>query len=129
MIKQETMFAWPPDTTIEIKRLPLREKKPDETELERLQRVEISIFTEMAACERMRSSAMENYCRKGDEESKVMYAYFDGAFHTIWNLIKENHLEVEYHEFTRARQRAEREEDKGMGAGRTGTGEGAKDVL
>lgn len=68
--------------------------------------------------------------RKGDDESKVMYAYFDGAFHTIWNLIKENHLEVEYHEFMRARQRAEREEnDKGMGAGRTGTGEGAEDVL
>ena len=74
--------------------------------------------------------AMESYCRKGDDESKVMYAYFDGAVHTIWNLIKENHLEVEYHAFTRARQRAEREEnDKGMGAGRTGTGEGAKDVL
>lgn len=84
----------------------------------------------MAAAERVRSSAMENYCRKGDEESKVMYAYFDGAFHTIWNLIKENHLEVEYHAFTRARQRAEREEqDKGMGAGRTGTGEGVEDVL
>lgn len=122
MIK-ETMFS---DTAAEMNRL-----RPEETELERLQRVEISIFTEMAACERTRSSAMENYCRKGDEESKVMYAYFDGAFHTIWNLIKENHLEVEYHEFMRARQRAEREEnDKGMGAGRTGTGGGAEeDVL
>lgn len=126
MIKQETMFS---DTTVEIKRLPLREKKPDETELERLLAVKRSIFTEMAACERVQSSAMENYCRKGDEESKAMYAYFDGAFHTIWNLIKENHLEVEYHAFTRARQRAEREEDKGMGAGRTGTGEGAENVL
>lgn len=124
MIKQETMFAWPPDTTAEMNSLRL-----DETELEKLRRIERSIFTEMAACERMRSSAMENYCRKGDEESKVMYAYFDGAFHTIWNLIKENHLEVEYHAFTRARRRAEREEDKGMGAGRTGTGEGAEDVL
>lgn len=121
MIK-ETMFS---DNAAEMRRL-----RPDETELERLRRVKRSIFTEMAACERMRSSAMENYCRKGDEESKVMYAYFDGAFHTIWNLIKENHSEVEYHEFTRARQRAEREEnDKGMGAGRTGTGEGAEDVL
>lgn len=85
------------------------ENLEDETELERLLAVKRSIFTEMAACERIRSSAMENYCRKGDEESKVMYAYFDGAFHTIWNLIKENHLEVEYHEFTRARQRAEKE--------------------
>lgn len=122
MSKQETMFS---DIAGEVNSLGL-----DETELERLQRVEISIFTEMAACERVRSSAMENYCRKGNEESKAMYAYFDGAFHTIWNLIKENHLEVEYHEFMRARQRAEREEnDKGMGAGRTGTGEGAKDVL
>lgn len=122
MTRQETMF---PDIADEVNRL-----RPDETELERLQRVEISIFTELAAAERTRSSAMENYCRKGDEESKVIYAYFDGAFHTIWNLIKENHLEVEYHEFMRARQRAEREEnDKGMGAGRTGTGEGAKDVL
>lgn len=122
MIK-ETMFS---DTADEVNRL-----RPNETELERLQRVKISIFTEMAAAERVRSSAMENYCRKGDEESKAMYAYFDGAFHTIWNLIKENHLEVEYHEFVRARQRAEREEnDKGMGAGRTGTGEGAEeDVL
>lgn len=122
MIK-ETMFS---DTADEVNRL-----RPEETELERLRAVKRSIFTEMAACERVRSSAMENYCRKGDEESKVMYAYFDGAFHTIWNLIKENHLEVEYHEFMRARQRAEREEnDKGMGAGRTGTGEGAEeDVL
>lgn len=121
MIKQETMFS---DTAAEMNSL-----RPPETELERLLAVKRSIFTEMAACERMRSSAMENYCRKGDKESKVMYAYFDGAFHTIWNLIKENHLEVEYHEFTRARQRAEREEDKGMGAGRTGTGEGVEDVL
>lgn len=122
MIKQETMFS---DTGDELNSL-----QPDETELERLLAVKRSIFTEMAACERVRSSAMENYCQKGDEESKVMYAYFDGAFHTIWNLIKENHLEVEYHEFTRARQRAEREEqDKGMGAGRTGTGEGAENVL
>ena len=122
MTRQETMFS---DIADEVNCL-----RPDETELERLQRVEISIFTEMAACERTRSSAMENYCRKGDEESKAMYAYFDGAFHTIWNLIKENHLEVEYHEFTRARQRVEREEnDKRMGAGRTGTGEGAEDVL
>lgn len=121
MIK-DTMFS---DTAAEMNRL-----RQPETELERLQRVEISIFTEMAACERIRSSAKKNYCRKGDEESKAMYAYFDGAFHTIWNLIKENHLEVEYHEFMRARQRAEREEnDKGMGAGRTGTGEGAEDVL
>lgn len=121
MIK-ETMFS---DIAGEVNSL-----GPDETELERLQRVERSIFTEMAAAERVRSSAMENYCRKGDEESKAMYAYFDGAFHTIWNLIKENHLEVEYHEFTRVRQRAEREEnDKEMGAGRTGTGEGAEDVL
>lgn len=121
MIK-ETMFS---DTAAEMSRL-----RPDETELERLRRVKRSIFTEMAACERMRSSAMENYCRKGDEESKVMYAYFDGSFHTIWNLIKENHLEVEYHEFVRQRQRAEREEnDKRMGAGRTGTGEGVEDVL
>ena len=121
MIK-ETMFS---GIVGEVNRL-----RPPETELERLQRVERSIFTEMAAAERTRSSAMENYCREGDEESKVIYAYFDGAFHTIWNLIKENHLEVEYHEFMRARQRAEREEnDKGMGAGRTGTGEGAKDVL
>lgn len=101
MIKQETMFS---DTAAEMSRL-----RPDETELERLRRVKRSIFTEMAACERMRSSAMENYCRKGDEESKVMYAYFDGAFHTIWNLIKENHLEVEYHEFMRQRQRADKE--------------------
>lgn len=122
MIKQETMLS---DTVDEVNRLGM-----EETELERLRRVERSIFTEMAACERMRSSAMENYCRKGDEESKVIYAYFDGAYHTIWNMIKENHLEVEYHESMRARQRAEREEnDKGMGAGRTGTGEGAKDVL
>ena len=122
MIKQETMFS---DTGGELNSL-----RPDETELEKLRRVQRSIFTEMAATERMRSRAMENYCRKGDEESKVVYSYFDGAFHTIWNLIKENHLEVEYHEFTRARQRAEREEDdKEMGAGRTGTGEGAKDVL
>lgn len=121
MIK-ETMFS---DTAGEVNRL-----RPPETELERLQRVERSIFTEMAAAERTRSSAMENYCRE-DEESKVIYAYFDGAFHTIWNMIKENHLEVEYHEFMRARQRAEREEnDIGMGAGRTGTGKGAKeDVL
>ncbi len=121
MIKQETMFS---DTGGELNSL-----RPGETELERLRAVERSIFTEMAACERVRSSAMENYCRKGDEESKVMYAYFDGAFHTIWNLIKENHLEVEYHAFTRARQRAEREDDNEMGAGRTGTGEGAEDVL
>lgn len=122
MIKQETMFS---DTGDEANNL-----RPDETELEKLLAVKRSIFTEMAACERMRSNAMENYCRNGDEESKVMYSYFDGAFHTIWNLIKENHLEVEYHEFVRARQRAEREEDnKGMGAGRTGTGEGAEDVL
>lgn len=122
MIKQETMFS---DTAAELNSL-----QPDETELEGLLAVKRSIFTEMVACERVRSSAMGNYCRKGDEKSKVMYAYFDGAFHTIWNLIKENHLEVEYHEFTRARQRAEREEnDKGMGAGRTGTGEGAEDVL
>lgn len=122
MTKQETMFS---DTGDEVNRL-----RPDETELERLRRVKKSIFTEMAAGECVRSSAMENYCRKGDDESKVMYAYFDGAFHTIWNLIKENHLEVEYHEFTRARQRAEREEnDKRMDAGRTGTGEGAEDVL
>lgn len=120
MIKQETMFS---DT--EMDRI-----RSDKTEMERLRAVKRSIFTEMAAAERTRSSAMENYCREGDEESKVMYAYFDGAFHTIWNLIKENHLEVEYHKFTRARQRAEREEnDKGMGAGRTGTGEGAEDVL
>lgn len=122
MIKQETMFS---DTGGELNSL-----RPDETELEKLLAVKRSIFTEMAACERMRSNAMENYCRKGDEESMVMYSYFDGAFHTIWNLIKENHLKVEYHEFVRARQRAEREEDdKGMGAGRTGTGEGAEDVL
>lgn len=122
MIKQETMFS---DTGDEVNNL-----GPDETELERLLAVKRSIFTEMAACERIRSSAMENYCRKGDDESKVMYAYFDGAFHTIWNLIKENHLEVEYHEFMRARQRAEREEnDKRMDAGRAGTGEGAEDVL
>lgn len=120
MTKQETMFS---DT--EMDRI-----RSDKTEMERLRAVKRSIFTEMAAAERTRSSAMENYCREGDEESKVMYAYFDGAFHTIWNLIKENHLEVEYHEFMRARQRAEREEnDKGMGAGRTGTGEGAEDVL
>lgn len=121
MNKQETMFS---DTAAEMNSL-----RPDETELEKLLAVKRSIFTEMAACERVRSSAMEDYCRNGDEESKVMYSYFDGAFHTIWNLIKENHLEVEYHEFVRARQRAEREEDKGMGAGRTGTGEGAEDVL
>lgn len=123
MIKQDTMFS---DTTAEIKRIQMRAK-----EQERRRQVERSIFTEMAAAERTRSSAMENYCRKGDDESKVMYAYFDGAFHTIWNLIKENHLEVEYHEFMRARQRVEREEnDKRMGAGRTGTGEGAEeDVL
>lgn len=101
MTRQETMFS---DTDDEVNRL-----RPDETELERLRRVERSIFTEMAACERMRSSAMENYCRKGDEESKVIYAYFDGAFHTIWNMIKENHLEVEYHESMRARQRADKE--------------------
>lgn len=99
MIKQETMFS---DT--EMDRI-----RSDKTELERLRRVERSIFTEMAACERVRSSAMENYCRKGDEESKVMYAYFDGAFHTIWKLIKKNHLEVEYHEFVRQRRRAEKE--------------------
>lgn len=120
MIKQETMFS---DTE-------MNSIRTDKTELERLRAVKRSIFTEMAAGERVRSSAMENYCRKGDEESKVMYSYFDGAFHTIWNLIKANHLEVEYHEFMRARQRAEREEnDKGMGAGRAGTGEGAEDVL
>lgn len=98
MIKQETMFS---DT--EMDRI-----RSDKTEMERLRAVKRSIFTEMAAAERTRSSAMENYCREGDEESKVMYAYFDGAFHTIWNLIKENNLEVEYHEFMRARQRAER---------------------
>lgn len=121
MIKQDTMFS---DTTAEIKRIQRRAK-----EEERRRQVERSIFTEMAAAERTRSSAMENYCRKGDEESKVMYAYFDGAFHTIWNLIKENHLEVEYHKFMRAQQRAEREDDKGMGSGRTGTGEGAENVL
>ena len=121
MTKQKTMFS---DIAAEVNRL-----RPPETELERLQRVEISIFTEMAAAERTRSSAMENYCREGGEESKMIYAYFDGAFHTIWNLIKENHLEVEYHAFTRARQRAEREDDNEMGAGRTGTGEGAEDVL
>lgn len=121
MTKQETMFS---DTADEVNRL-----RPDETELERLLAVKRSIFTEMAACERMRSSAMESYCRKGDDESKVMYAYFDGAFHTIWNLIKENHLEVEYHKFMRAQQRAEREDDKGMGSGRTGTGKGAENVL
>lgn len=119
MTKQETMFS---DTE-------MNSIRTDKTELEKLRRVERSIFTEMAAAERTRSSAMENYCRKGDEESKVMYAYFDGAFHTIWNLIKENHLEVEYHAFSRAQQRAEREDDKGMGAGRTGTGEGAENVL
>lgn len=81
--------------------------------------------------EAVENVAAVSKCRKGDEESKVMYAYFDGAFHTIWNLIKENHLEVEYHRFVRQRQRAEKEEnDKGMGAGRTGTGEGAEeDVL
>lgn len=101
MTKQETMFS---DTAAEVNRLGM-----EETELEKLQRIERSIFTEMAACTRTRSSAMENYCRKGDEESKVMYAYFDGAFRTIWNLIKKNHLEVEYHEFMRARQRAEKE--------------------
>lgn len=100
MIKQKTMLS---DTADEVNRL-----RPDETELERLRRVERSIFTEMAAAERTRSSAMENYCRKGDEESKVMYAYFDGAFHTIWNLIKKNHLEVEFHEFVRQRRRAEK---------------------
>ena len=119
MTKQETMFS---DTE-------MNSIRTDKTELEKLRRVERSIFTEMAAAERTRSSAMENYCRKGDEESKVMYAYFDGAFHTIWNLIKENHLEVEYHAFSRAQQRAEREDDKGMGSGRTGTGEGAENVL
>lgn len=75
MIK-ETMFS---GIVGEVNRL-----RPPETELERLQRIEISIFTEMAAAERVRSSAMENYCRK---------------------------------------------DDKGMGAGRTGTGEGAEDVL
>jgi len=101
MIKQETMLS---DTADEVNRLGM-----EETELEKLRRVERSIFTEMAACERTRSSAMENYCRKGDEESKVMYAYFDGSFHTIWNLIKKNHLEVEYHEFVRQRRRAEKE--------------------
>lgn len=121
MTKQETMFS---DTAAEIKRLQMHVN-----EQEKRRRIERSIFTEMAAAERTRSSAMENYCRKGDEESKVMYAYFDGAFHTIWNLIKENHLEVEYHAFSRAQQRAEREDDKGMGSGRTGTGEGAEDVL
>lgn len=101
MIKQETMFS---DTADGVNNL-----GPDETELEKLLAVKRSIFTEMAACERVRSSAMENYCRKGDEESKVMYAYFDGAFHTIWNLIKKNHLEVEYHEFVRQRRRTEKE--------------------
>lgn len=100
MIK-DTMFS---DTAGEVNRL-----RPDETELERLRRVEKSIFTEMAAAERARMEAMKIYCRMGDEESKVMYAYFDGAFHTIWNLIKENHLEVKYHEFMRARQRADKE--------------------
>lgn len=104
--------------------------RTDKTDLEKLRRIEKSIFTEMAAAERARMEAMKIYCQMGDEESKVVYEYFDGAFRTIWNLIKENHLEVEYHEFVRQRQRAEREEnDKGMGAGRTGTGEGAEDVL
>lgn len=100
MIK-ETMFS---DTGDEVNRL-----RPDETELERLRAVEKSIFTEMAAAERARMEAMKIYCRMGDEESKVMYTYFDGAFRTIWNLIKKNHLEVEYHEFVRQRRRAEKE--------------------
>ena len=56
MIKQETMFS---DTADEVNSL-----RPDETELERLLAVKRSIFTEMAACERVRSSAMESYCRK-----------------------------------------------------------------
>lgn len=101
MIKQETMFS---DTADEVNSL-----RPDETELERLLAVKRSIFTEMAAAERARMEAMKIYCQMGDEESKVMYAYFDGAFHTIWNLIKKNHLEVEYHEFVRQRRRAEKE--------------------
>lgn len=101
MIKQETMFS---DTAAEMSRL-----RPDETDLEKLRRIEKSIFTEMAAAERARMEAMKIYCQMGDEESKVMYAYFDGAFRTIWNLIKKNHLEVEYHEFVRQRRRAEKE--------------------
>lgn len=100
MIK-ETMFS---DTADEVNSL-----RPDETELERLLAVKRSIFTEMAAAERARMEAMKIYCRMGDEESKVMYAYFDGAVHTIWSLIKKNHLEVEYHEFVRQRRRAEKE--------------------
>lgn len=100
MTKQETMFS---DTADEVNRL-----RPDETELEKLRRIEKSIFTEMAAAERARMEAMKIYCQMGDEESKVMYAYFDGAFRTIWNLIKKNHLEVEYHEFVRQRRRAEK---------------------
>lgn len=101
MIKQETMFS---DTADEVNSI-----GPDETELEKLRRIEKSIFTEMAAAERARMEAMKIYCQKGDDESKVMYAYFDGTFHTIWNLIKKNHLEVEYHEFVRQRRRAEKE--------------------
>lgn len=101
MIKQDTMFS---DTTDEVNSL-----RPNETDLEKLRRIEKSIFTEMAAAERARMEAMKIYCQMGDEESKVMYAYFDGAFHTIWNLIKKNHLEVEYHEFVRQRRRAEKE--------------------
>lgn len=99
MIKQETMFS---DTE-------MNSIRSDKIEMERLRRIEKSIFTEMAAAERARMEAMKIYCRMGDEESKVMYAYFDGAFHTIWSLIKKNHLEVEYHEFVRQRRRAEKE--------------------
>lgn len=100
MIK-ETMLS---DTADEVNRLGM-----EETELEKFRRIEKSIFTEMAAAERARMEAMKIYCQMGDEESKVMYAYFDGAFYTIWNLIKKNHLEVEYHEFVRQRRRAEKE--------------------
>lgn len=101
MTKQETMLS---DTADEVNSL-----RPNETDLEKLQRIEKSIFTEMAAAERARMEAMKIYCQMGDEESKAMYAYFDGVFHTIWNLIKKNHLEVEYHEFVRQRRRAEKE--------------------
>lgn len=54
MIKQETMFS---DTAAELNSL-----RPDETDLEKLRRIERSIFIEMAAAEHTRSSAMENYC-------------------------------------------------------------------